>query len=674
MSGPGEGGGRRAGLALAGGVVGVLVVLFAPIPAVVLDVLLLLNFSLALLVLLLTFYVPRPVEFSTFPALLLIATLFRLALNVSATRLILSEGDAGRVIQAVGSTVVGGNYVIGMIVFLILVVVQYVVVTSGAQRVSEVAARFTLDSLPGQQMSIDADLNMGLIDGDEAQQRRRRLEREAAFYGAMDGASKFVKGDAIAGLVIMAINIVGGLVIGVLQHGLPWGEALRHYTLLTIGDGIVTQIPALVIAVGTGLIVTRSASDGELGAEVVRQLSASSRCFAVVGAALLGVGALPGMPLGPVLALAACAGAAWAWCRQRAGAKPGGESAPPPPAAADDPYRLHDVEAVEVELGASVARHVGGLQGLLSERVAAFRAQFAQDSGFVIPTVRFRAGMALADNAYLIALLGERVAGGEIVPDRFLALHPSGEPPRLPGLPAREPTYGLPALWIDEATRAAARAQRCTLVDATTVLFTHLAETLRQRAAELLTRAETERMLARLRERQPGLVEELVPTVLSVGDVQKVLQNLLREKVPVRQLAAIVEALLEGARVSKDPALLTEAVRQRLATSICNSLSTDYRTLHVLTLDPGVEQRLLAGTERDAGGDPRAWDSVLPRLAAAAERMLKSNLVPVVLCTAEGRRHLRLLCERAVPHLRVISVAEVPAGFELRAFSSIGTS
>jgi len=374
------------------------------------------------------------------------------------------------------------------------------------------------------------------------------------------------------------------------------------------------------------------------------------------------------------MALAACAGAAWAWSRRGAAASSDTPAAAPESAAADDPYGLHDVEAVEVELGASVARHVGGLQGVLSERVAAFRAQFAQDSGFVLPKVRFRAGAALADHAYRIALLGERVAGGEIVPDRFLALHPGGEPPRLPGLPAREPTYGLPALWIDEATREAARAQRCTLVDATTVLFTHLAETIRQRAAELLTRAEAERMLARLREREPGLVEELVPAVLSVGDVQKVLQNLLCEKVPVRQLATIVEALLDGARVTKDPALLTEAVRQRLATGICNSLSTDHRTLHVLTLDPGVEQRLLGSAERDAGGDPRAWDSVLPRLAAAAERMLKSNLVPVVLCTAEGRRPLRLLCERAIPHLRVISVAEVPAGFELRAFSSIGTS
>ena len=659
-----------SGLALAGLVVGVLVVLFAPIPPAMLDVLILLNFGLALLVLLLTFHAPRPVEFSTFPALLLIATLFRLALNVSATRLILSDGDAGRVIQAVGTTVVGGNYVIGMIVFLILVVVQYVVVTNGAQRVSEVAARFTLDSLPGQQMSIDADLNMGLIEPDEARRRRRQLEREAAFYGAMDGASKFVKGDAIAGIVIMLINIVGGLVIGVLQQGLPWGEALRHYTLLPIGDGIVTQIPALIVSVGTGLIVTRSSSDGELGAEVVRQLGAHPGSFAVVGGAVLGVGALPGMPLLPVLVIAAAAGLAWAWSGRAhpAGAAPEPAEAGP----AGEVHRIDEPEAVEVELGVQVAREVGGLQGALMDRVAAFRAQFAQDSGFVLPKVRFRAGAGLGGNAYRIALHGERVAGGELVTDRLLAIHPAGDLSLVPGLPAKEPTYGLPALWIETTAREAAQAQRYTLVDPTTVLFTHLAETLRQRAAELLTRAETERLLARVRERQPGLVEELLPTVLSLGDVQKVLQNLLREKVPIRHLAAVVEALLDGARLSKDPSDLTEAVRQRLAVGICNSLSPDYRTLHVITLDPAVEEGLLAPTGEGApASDARALDTLLLRLAAGAERMLKSNLVPVVLCTPALRRQLRLLCERAVPHLRVISIAEVSPGFELRVHSSI---
>jgi flagellar biosynthesis protein FlhA len=654
--------GANTDLLLIGLVMGVLVVLFAPIPARLLDVLLLLNFALALLVLLMTFYAPRPVDFSTFPALLLIATLFRLALNVSATRLILTEGDAGQVIGAVGTYVVGGNYVIGMIVFLILVVVQYVVVTNGAQRVSEVAARFTLDSMPGQQMSIDADLNMGFIDQEEAKRRRKTLEREAAFYGAMDGASKFVKGDAIAGIVIMLINIVGGLVIGVLQQGMPWGEALRLYTLLTIGDGIVTQIPALVISVGTGLIVTRSSSDNQLGSEVVRQLSAFPRSLLIVCIVLLGLGLLPGIPFLPALLIAAAIGVAWLFSRARAGRGTADAAKAKADEGKDDPYAVFDVEAIDVEMGRTIAAHLGTEQGVLVERVAAFRQQFAAENGLVIPKVRFREAAGLAEDGYRIALFGEPVATGKLMMDRTLAIHPTGDLKLVPGIETREPTYGLPALWIAADDREAARAARYTLVDPTTVVFTHLSETIRQRAADLLTRAETERMLARVRTSQPGLVEELVPTVLSVSDVQKVLQNLLREKVPVRHLQAIVE----------DPAQLTERVRERLAVSICNGLSSDRKTLHVLTLDPALEDGLLGrAAEGAAPRDPRLLDGVLLRLAASAEKMMKSNLTPVVLCTPELRRQLRALCERAAPHLRVISVAEVAPGYELRAFSSI---
>lgn len=662
-------------LLLIGLVMGVLVVLFAPIPARLLDVLLLLNFSLALLVLLMTFYAPRPVDFSTFPALLLIATLFRLALNVSATRLILSEADAGQVIGAVGTYVVGGNYVIGMIVFLILVVVQYVVVTNGAQRVSEVAARFTLDSMPGQQMSIDADLNMGFIDQDEAKRRRKVLEREAAFYGAMDGASKFVKGDAIAGIVIMLINIVGGLVIGVLQQGMPWGEALRHYTLLTIGDGIVTQIPALVISVGTGLIVTRSGSDQQLGSEVVRQLSAFPRTLAIVAVVVLALGTLPGIPLLPTLLIALAIGAAWMLSRGRApdtAARKAAEVKEATEAKDGDPYAVFDIEAIEVEMGRTVAQHLGGEQGVLVDRVAAFRSQFASEIGLVIPKVRFREASSLAQDAYRIVLYGDAIASGKVMMDRTLAIHPAGDLKLVSGIETREPTYGLPALWIEEFERDTARAAKYTLVDPTTVVFTHLSESIRQRAAELLTRTETDRMLARLRTNQPGLVEELVPTALSVSDVQKVLQNLLREKVPVRHLQAIVEALIDAARQNKDPAQLTERVRERLAVSICNGLSSDRRTLQVLTLDPALEESLLGhGAEGATPRDPRLLDGVLLRLAQSAEKMMRSNLTPIVLCTPELRRQLRALCERAAPHLRVISVAEVAPGFELRAFSSI---
>ena len=670
--------GRSTDLVVIGLVMGILLVLFAPIPAALLDFLIVINVSLALLVLLMTFYAPRPVDFSTFPAILLIATLFRLSLNVSATRLILSEANAGRVIAAVGTYVVGGNYVIGLIIFLILVVVQYVVVTNGAQRVSEVAARFTLDSMPGQQMSIDADLNMGFIDQDEAKRRRRILEREAAFYGAMDGASKFVKGDAIAGILIMLINILGGLVIGVLQQGMPWSEALRQYTLLTIGDGIVTQIPALVISVGTGLIVTRSASDSQLGTEVLRQLLAFPRTLLVLTVVLSGVAMMPGMPVLPPLVIACLAGAIYYYGRR---AKPAEDvqNIELKKDKAHDPYAIYDVQALEVELGTALAAHVGGVQGVLTDRVSAFRTQFAQESGFVVPKVSFRESTVVPEQDYRISLFGETVAAASIQVQRILAIHPNGELSWVPGIETREPTYGLPALWIEESSREAARKARYTLIDPTTVLFTHLCEVIRQRSAELLTRAETERMLARVRELQPGLVEELVPTQLTLSDVQKVLQNLLREKVPTRNLLAIVETLIDGVRTNKDPSALTELVRQRLAISICNSLSADRKTLHVLTLDPTIEESLITATTVAPAGtgeparrsDPRLLDTVLVRIAGAAEKMIKSNLTPVMLCTPQLRRQLRTLCERATPHLRVISLAEVATGFELRAFSSI---
>ncbi len=674
--------GRNTDLVVIGLVMGILLVLFAPVPPGLLDGLIILNFSLALLVLLMTFYAPRPVDFSTFPAVLLIATLFRLALNVSATRLILSQGGAGRVIDAVGTYVVGGNYVIGLIVFLILVVVQYVVVTSGAQRVSEVAARFTLDSLPGQQMSIDADLNMGLIDQDEAKRRRKILEREAAFYGAMDGASKFVKGDAVAGIVIMLINIVGGLIIGVLQQGMPWGESMRHYTLLTIGDGIVTQIPALVISVGTGLIVTRSSSDSQLGTEVLRQLFAFPRTLVVLIVVLAGVALLPGMPVVPPLSIALGAGVAYYFSRRARAPRAPDAAQDPGKEAQEDPYQVYDVQALDVDLGAALARHVGGTQGELVERVTAFRSQFAQDCGLVIPKVRFRENATLHEEDYRIAMFGETVATARIPVQRILAIHPAGNLSLVAGIETREPTYGLPALWIEPGVAEAARNARYTLIDPATVLFTHLCEVIRLRAAELLTRAETERMLARLREMQPGLVEELIPTQLALSDVQKVLQNLLREKVPVRNLQAVVESLIDGVRTAKDPALLTELVRQKLATSICNSLSADRKTLHVLTLDPAIEENLIAVSVAPAAAqaapreparrpDPRLIDNVLTRIAGAAEKMLKSNFVPILLCTPELRRPLRTLCERATPHLRVISLAEIALGFELRTFSAI---
>ncbi len=690
--------GRHSDIAMVLLVLGVLVVLFAPIPSPLLDFLILTNFSFAFLILLLTFYMARPVEFSTFPSLLLIATLFRLSLNVAATRLILSDGDAGRVIGAVGSYVVGGNYVIGLIVFLILIVVQYVVVTNGAQRISEVAARFTLDSMPGQQMSIDADLNMGFIDQAEAQRRRKNIEKEAAFYGAMDGASKFVKGDAIAGIVILLINIVGGLVIGVMQHKLPWDQALRTYSLLTIGDGIVTQVPALIIAVGTGIIVTRSASDGNLSQEVLRQITSFPKTLLLVGAALMGLLFLPGIPALPTLVLiAGVAAVAWVVYRGAArqtadGAAAAGDAqdADGPADTAktdDDPYASLQVEPIEVHVGSQWAAMVNQPGSVLMDRIVSFRKQHAQDLGLVLPRVRFKDAVRLGADRYEIHLDGVVCGRGEVRTDKVLAIHPAGKMDGVPGEPTRDPTYGLPALWIDEQQRAAAVAGKYTLVDAPTVFMTHLTEVLRRESATLLTRAEADRLLQRVRQQQPSLVEELIPTVLSVSDVQKVLQNLLREKVSIRHIDAILETLADAGRQSKDAAYLTEMVRLRLGHAICQGLVGEANALHVITLDPAIESQLLqniqaaqAGVSAQEGAaapapgfvlEPRLAEQIMVKLMQQAERMMKSNLLPVLLCAPELRRHVRALSERMMPHLRVLSMAEVPHAIELKSYAVV---
>lgn len=665
--------GRHADVLLVSLVLGVLAVLFAPVPAGLLDFLILSNIGFALTLLMLTFYMHRPVEFSTFPSLLLIATLFRLALNVAATRLILTDANAGQVIGAVGSYVVAGNFVIGLIVFLILVVVQYVVVTNGAQRVSEVAARFTLDSMPGQQMSIDADLNMGFIDQAEAQRRRKTLERQAAFYGAMDGASKFVKGDAIAGIVILLINIVGGLVIGVMQRGMGWSEALQTFTLLTVGDGIVTQIPALVISVGTGIIVTRSASDSSLSGEVLKQLTSFPKAIWLVVAALTVLLMLPGIPAIPVMtvivvlsAFAVLAG----WRARTAGsdeAEDGADSDEKSPGQ----EMLPRVHPIEVRIGSALASSAQGEDAVLMQRIAALRKQFAQDFGLLLPPVRFINEARLAANAYELAIYGVVYGKGELHEDRLLAIHPSGDTKHLKGIETREPTYGLPAVWIEEAERERARAARYTLVDTPTVFITHVGETLRQHCANLVTRAETDRLLNRVREAQPGLVEEVVPTVLAVVDVQKVFQALLREKVSLVHVESIVETLADAGRSTKDSQLLTEAVRQRLGAAICQQLMGDAPALQVLTLDPEVEQRLRQGSQPDTATDPRFIEQLLTRAVALAEQMVRSNLLPVLLCAPDLRRHLRSLTERALPHMRVIAVTEVPNLIPLKAFGSL---
>lgn len=670
--------GRQADLLLVFFTIAILVVLFTPIPSKLLDFLILANFCLALLLLMLTFYTESPAQFSTFPSLLLIATLLRLSLNVAATRLILSSADGGRVIGAIGTYVVGGNYVIGLIVFLILVVVQYVVITNGAQRVAEVAARFTLDSMPGQQMSIDADLNMGFIDQAEAQRRRKNIEKEASFYGAMDGASKFVKGDAIAGIIIMAINIIGGWAIGVMQMGMKWDEALRTFTLLTIGDGIVTQVPALVIALGTGIIVTRSASDDKLSNEVYRQLSLFPKTLGIVLLALTLLLLLPGLPAFPVLALMLLFGVIWYVARSRQPLEQAtAEQAEVP--VANTPEALYDllpVDPIEVRVGQDLVPLLGDGNAALMERIATFRKNYALEAGFVLPTVRIRDERRLPPAMYDIQLYGNRLAEGELVPDRILALHPSGGAHALRGIETRDPSYGLPAVWVLEEQRAEARHAGYTLVDPATVFITHLGEVLRKHAALLLSRAEVERLIGNVRKANASLVEELIPATLTLSEVQRVLQNLLREKVSVRNLALILEVLADSGRQVRDPDQLTEMVRFRLGATICQSLLGKGSELAVLTLDPSIEQTI-AGSLRNAGEqsglllEPRFAEQVLTRLAGQVERMVKSNLLPVLICAPELRRHLRSLTERVMPQLSVVAMTEVPSHVALRSFGMV---
>lgn len=669
--------GDRAELVLVGMLAGILLVLFTPIPPGLLDFLLLMNFSLGLLILLLTFFMARPLEFSTFPSLLLVATLFRLSLNVAATRLILSEADAGKVIGAVGSYVVGGNYVIGLIVFLVLIIVQFVVVTNGAQRVAEVAARFTLDSMPGKQMSIDADLNMGLIDQNEARERRKQIEREANFYGAMDGASRFVKGDAIAGILIILVNIIGGLVVGVAQGGMSWGEALQTYTLLTVGDGIVTQVPALIVATATGIIVTRAASDARLGEEVSRQVMAYPKTIAIVAIALVALGFLPGVPLFPVVVLV-CVAIALFWVASKKLSAPANKPDATDPAAApaDDLYRAMQVDAVEIVIGASLMPVVGENGEGLAEKLSGIRKQFAMDMGVVMPLVRVRDDKRLSPNRYEVRIFGARVAEGEVFPDRLLAINPGGARTQLEGVSAFDPAYGLPAVWISEERRQAAKSGGYTVVDGGTVFLTHAAETLRQQAHNLITRAEVERLIARVREHQASLVDDLIPKVLTLGDVQRVVQNLVKERVSIRNMDGILEVLSDCGVKNRDPDYLTEQVRERLAPTICQQLADPRGEIHVLTFDPAVEQSLNSAVRavEDKTAlvlEPRFAEQVLKRLSEEVERMSKNNMRPVLLCAPNLRRHVRRFTERLVPQLSVLSLNEISGHISLRAYGVV---
>lgn len=647
----------------------IVLMMVVPLPPTLVDFLLSCNITLSVMTLLVTTYITNPLEFSVFPSLLLFATLFRLALNISTTRLILLQGYAGRLIAAFGQFVVGGNYVVGFIIFFILVIIQFVVITNGANRIAEVAARFTLDAMPGKQMSIDADLSAGLIDETEARRRRREIERQADFYGAMDGASKFVRGDAIAGLIITLINFLGGIVVGVVQRGLALQEALETYALLTVGDGLVAQIPALLISTASGLIVTRAASEENLGQDVTRELTRTPRAVLLTALLLLFLGVIPGLPKVPFFLLAGLAGT---FFLARGKEKPKKEPPQSPkkeelPKSPEEIVRLIEVDPLELEIGYTLVPLVDPQSGgTLLERITQMRINMAREKGFVIPPIRVRDNLRLRPNQYVIKIRGVEVAQGEILPRHYLAIHPQGEAIPIEGIPTREPAFNLPAYWVGEAQKETAEIAGFTLVDAESVLITHLSEVLKAHAAELLTRQDVQLLIDQVKRVNQVVVDELVPHALSLGDIQKVLQGLLAEQVPIRDLVLILEALADSVRQAKSIDDLVEAVRRRLGRSITRQYLGDDGKLHVLTLDAHLEAFL----GRVFGGEevlsPERFRKILGELSKHVERMASLGYFPTLLVPGKMRRNFRNLFAGSMPQLVVLAFEEVPRDVEVR--------
>jgi len=661
-----------------------------PLPARVLDVLLAANISLSLLLLLLSMNVRHVLDLSVFPTMLLVATLFRLALNISSTRLILLHGYAGEVIQAFGQFVVGGNFVVGAVVFLILVIIQFVVITRGAERVAEVAARFTLDAMPGKQMSIDADLNAGIIDEHEARRRRAEIEREADFYGAMDGASKFVKGDAIAGIIITIVNILAGFAVGILQQGLSVTEALARYTLLTIGDGLVSQIPALLVSTATGVIVTRAASANNLGRDLTHQLTAEPTVLAVAAGALAALAILPGLPAIPFLVLAAILGgsARLLWRRRREALSSAAETSERSttekekaatgsemtmteqllPALQVDPF------AIEIGYGLiPLADTQSG--GELLDRITALRRRLAWELGFVVPPIRIRDNVELRPNQYRFLLRGVEVARSELLIDRLMAMDTGAGAPPAGGIETKEPAFGLTAWWVRPEDRERLEEQGYTLVEPAAVLTTHLAEVLHECAPDLLGRQEVKQMLDTVQKQYPAVTEE-VQQVLTVGEIQKVLQGLLAEQVSCRDLVTILEAIADVARQTHEPVELIRAARLSLRRQITRTYSTSEGFLPVITLSPQGERYLAESLQGLAGGAPPAVDpsdmrQLVERLGQLMNQAARSGIQPVLLVSAELRSSLRQLLERSLPRLPVLSYSEVAPGTAVRSYGMV---
>jgi flagellar biosynthesis protein FlhA len=669
-------------------VIAILAMMILPLPPFLLDLLFTFNIALAMIVLLISLYTLKPLEFSVFPTVLLMTTLLRLSLNVASTRVVLMEGHtgadaAGKVIEAFGQFLVGGNYTVGLVVFIILVIINFVVITKGAGRIAEVSARFTLDAMPGKQMAIDADLNAGLIGEDEARRRRAEIAQEADFYGSMDGASKFVRGDAVAGIIIMLINIIGGLVVGMAQHNLGLGQAAEVYILLTIGDGLVAQIPALIISTAAGIVVSRVSSEQDLNQQMVTQVFGRPRALFLTSGILALMGMIPGMPnlafllIGGILA----ASAYWIMLRERAEAEaPPVETAPVKP---EEPQEVgwHDVAQVDrlgLEVGYRLVPLVDKNQdGELLRRIRGIRKKIANDLGFLVPAVHIRDNLQLKPNAYRVTLKGVGIADGEAIVGKYLAINPGRVLGAISGQPATDPAYGLPAVWIDTSQREQAQTYGYTVVDAGTVVATHLTKVINEHAPELLGREETQQLLDHVGKQYPKLIEELTPKQLPVTSVQKVLQNLLEEQVHIRDMRTVLETLAEQAGRTQDTDELTAAARIALGRAIIQEIFGGAQELPVMALEPNLEhilmQALASRGDAGVGLEPGLAEKLVRETVSAVERQESAGQPAVLLSPPAIRPVLARFLRRSAPSLKVLSHAEVPDGRNIRIVSLIGS-
>ena len=666
------------------GVVAILMIMLLPLPRFALDVLLAFNITLAIIVLLVGMQVQKPLDFSVFPSILLMVTLFRLSLNIAATRLILLHGNegagaAGEVIRAFGNFVVGGNYTVGLVVFAILVIINFVVVTKGAGRIAEVAARFTLDAMPGKQMSIDADLNAGLITEGDARRRRKEVSEEADFYGAMDGASKFVRGDAIAAVIIILVNIIGGLTIGMLQQGMSLAAAAQNYTLLTVGEGLVAQVPALIISTAAGIVVTRAASDANLGQEIASQILVSPKVLGTASVILISLGVVPGLPHVAFLILGGLAG----WLAYELNKHDEKQKAVETTTAT--PIKGHEavphvapLDLMEVQVGYGLIGLVDGDKGgVLLERIKGLRRQTATEMGFLIPPIHIRDNLQLRPNEYAILLKGVELVRSEVVPGHVLAIDPgTAQKNAVQGIPTREPAFGLPALWVPETGREQAQLAGYTVVDNSSAIATHLSEIIKRHGHELLGRQEVQTLLDELSKTHPKLVDELVPNLVPLGGLVRILSNLLREGVPVRDLRSICEAVADNAGVSKDPDALTEAARHALARTITRQYVGPDGTLPVISLDPSLDRRLseqvsVSGPAAYWSLDPGISQRLLHALKQAAERVAARGQQPIILCSPALRRHLRRLTDRVLHSVPVLAPTEIDGMAKVKPFETI---